>query len=108
MYHKKPYRLDCDEGLSVRRRRGRKRARGSRAPMLPLRPKDRWSMESWPKPSALRGGCGYWRSTTTAGARTCFLAGDTSILGERVARELGTLFGCRPQYKRILTAERVS
>ena len=33
MNHKKLYRLYREEGLSVRRRRGRKRARGSRSPM---------------------------------------------------------------------------
>ena len=39
MNHKKLYRLYREEGLSVRRRRGRKRARGSRTPMpVPLRP----------------------------------------------------------------------
>lgn len=37
MNHKKLYRLYREEGLSVRRRRGRKRARGSRTPMpVPL------------------------------------------------------------------------
>ncbi len=33
MNHKKLYRLYREEGLSVKRRRGRKRARGSRTPM---------------------------------------------------------------------------
>ena len=33
MNHKKIYRIYREEGLSVRRRRGRKRARGSRTPM---------------------------------------------------------------------------
>jgi len=42
MNHKKLYRLYREEGLSVRRRRGRKRARGSRTPIpVPLRPNDR-------------------------------------------------------------------
>ena len=46
MNHKKLYRLYREEGLSVRRRRSRKRARGSRTPMpVPLRPNDRWSMD---------------------------------------------------------------
>ena len=46
MNHKKLYRLYREEGLSVRRRQGRKRARGSRTPMpVPLRPNDRWSMD---------------------------------------------------------------
>ena len=40
MNHKKLHRLYGEEGLSMRRRRGRKRTRGSRTPM-PLRPNDR-------------------------------------------------------------------
>ena len=46
MNEKKLYRIYCEEGLSVRRRRGRKRARGSRTPMpVPLRPNQRWSLD---------------------------------------------------------------
>ena len=42
MNDKKLYRLYREEGLSVRRRRGRKRARGTRAPMpIPNRPNAR-------------------------------------------------------------------
>ena len=33
MNHKKLYRIYWEEGLSVKRRRGRKRARGTRTPM---------------------------------------------------------------------------
>ena len=46
MNEKKLYRLYREEGLSVRRRRGRKRARGTRAPMpIPNRPNVRWSLD---------------------------------------------------------------
>jgi putative transposase len=46
MNHKKLYRLYREEGLSVRQRRGRKRARGSRTPVPGARrPGDRWSMD---------------------------------------------------------------
>ena len=42
MNEKKLYRIYREEGLSVRRRRGRKRTRGSRTPMpVPLRPNQR-------------------------------------------------------------------
>ena len=42
MNDKKLYRIYREEGLSVRRRRGRKRARGSRTPMpVPLHPNQR-------------------------------------------------------------------
>jgi putative transposase len=44
--HKKLYRLYTEEKLGVRRRRGRKRARGSRTPMpVALRPGERWSLD---------------------------------------------------------------
>ncbi|CUH38686.1 insertion element IS2 transposase InsD [Jannaschia seosinensis] len=46
MNHKKLYRLYREEGLSVKRRRGRKRARGSRTPMPEAaRPNARWSLD---------------------------------------------------------------
>ena len=46
MNPKKRYRLYSEEGLSVKRRRGRKRARGSRSPMPEAtRPNQRWSLD---------------------------------------------------------------
>jgi putative transposase len=46
MNHKKLYRLYREEGLAVRRRRGRKRATGTRAPAaLPLALNQRWSLD---------------------------------------------------------------
>ena len=46
MNHKKLYRIYREEGLSVKRRRGRKRARGSRTPMpTAARPNARWSLD---------------------------------------------------------------
>src|SRR5271155_6125019 len=44
--HKKLYRMYREERLMVRRRRGRKRALGTRAPMtLPIRINQRWSLD---------------------------------------------------------------
>ena len=44
--HKKLFRLYREEKLAVRRRGGRKRAIGTRAPMLvPAAPNDRWSLD---------------------------------------------------------------
>ncbi len=52
--HKKLFRLDREEKLSVRRRGGRKRAIGTRAPMLvPLRPNERWSVDPRVKPDGM-------------------------------------------------------
>ncbi|GAA6174585.1 hypothetical protein NBRC116593_05040 [Sulfitobacter pacificus] len=46
MTHKKLYRLYTEEKLGVRRRRGRKQARGSQTPMsVALRPGERWSLD---------------------------------------------------------------
>src|SRR3546814_15600956 len=44
--HKKVFRLYREEGLAVRRRRGRKRALGTRRPMLlPEAANERWSLD---------------------------------------------------------------
>src|SRR5437879_9526137 len=44
--HKKLFRLYREEKLAVRRRGGRKRAIGTRAPMLvPIAPNERWSLD---------------------------------------------------------------
>ena len=46
MNHKKLYRIYREEGLSVKRRRGRKRARGTRAPMpAAALANARWSLD---------------------------------------------------------------
>ncbi len=46
MNRKKLFPLYTEEGLSVRRRRGRKRATGTRAPMaIPQGPNQRWSLD---------------------------------------------------------------
>ena len=92
MNHKKLYRLYREEGLSVRRRRGRKRARGSRTPMpLPLRPGVRWSMDFV---SDTFGASRKFRilaiNDDCCRENLCLVA-DTSISGARVARELDTL-----------------
>ena len=92
MNHKKLYRLYSEEGLSVCRRRGRKRARGSRTPMpVPLRPGDRWSMDFV---SDTFGASRKFRilaiNDDCCRENLCLVA-DTSIGGARVARELDTL-----------------
>ncbi len=44
--HKRLFRLYREERLTVRRRGGRKRAMGTRAPIaIPLAPNDRWSLD---------------------------------------------------------------
>lgn len=92
MNAKKLYRIYREEGLSVRRRRGRKRARGSRTPMpVPLRPNQRWSLDFL---SDTFGACRRFRilavNDDCSRENLCLIA-DTSLSGGRVARELDAL-----------------
>ena len=90
--HKRLFRLYREERLKVRRRGSRKRAIGTRAPMLiPLRPNERWSLD-------------FVSDQFTDGRRfriltivddctreNLALIADTSLSGTRVARELDRL-----------------
>jgi len=92
MNHKKLYRLYRDEGLSVKRRRGRKRARGTRIPMpVPVQPNARWSMDFL---SDTFGASRRFRilavNDDCCRENLCLIA-DTSISGARVTRELDAL-----------------
>jgi len=76
----------------VRRRRGRKRARGSRTPTpVPLRPNQRWSLDFL---SDTFGDCRKFRilavNDDCCRENLC-LVPDASISGARVARELDAL-----------------
>jgi putative transposase len=96
MNHKKLRRLYAAERLQVRRRGGRKRALGTRAPMtLPQAPNQRWSLD-------------FVSDTFTDSRRFRILAvvddftreclclvADTSLSGSRVARELDTVIAER-------------
>jgi putative transposase len=96
MNHKKLRRLYAAERLQVRRRGGRKRALGTRAPMtLPQGPNQRWSLD-------------FVSDTFTDSRRFRILAvvddftreclclvADTSLSGIRVARELDTVIAER-------------
>ena len=92
MNHKRRYRPYREEGLSVRRRRGRKRARGSRTPMpLPRRPGERWSMDFVSDTfGASRKSRILEINDDCCRENLCPAAGP-SISGARVARELDPL-----------------
>ena len=86
------YRLYREEGLTVRKRRARRRAVGARAPILvEARPNARWSLDFVHDQFA----CGRrFRILNIVDdvTRECLAAiPDTSISGRRVARELTTL-----------------
>ncbi len=92
MNHKRLYRIYREEGLSVTRRRGRKRARGTRTPMPEAaRPNARWSLDFL---SDSFGASRKFRILAVIDdccrENLCLMA-DTSISGARVARELDAL-----------------
>ena len=90
------YRLYREEGLTVRKRRARRRAVGTRAPIpIEARPNARWSLDFVHDQFA----CGRrFRILNIVDdvTRECLAAlPDTSISGKRVARELTTLIAKR-------------
>jgi putative transposase len=102
---KQLYRIYREEGLTVRKRGGRKRAIGTRAPMaIPQGPNQRWSLD------ARHGLSDQWRSHGSMSdslsdgrrfrvlcviddfSRECLACvADTSLSGQRVARELDNI-----------------
>ena len=94
--HKKLRRLYAEERLQVRRRGGRKRALGTRAPMtIPERANQRWSLDFV---SDSLADARRFRILTVVDdhTRECLgLVADTSLSGKRVARELDTIIALR-------------
>jgi putative transposase len=89
MNEKKLYRIYREEGLSVRRRRGRKRARGSRTPMpVPLRPNQRWSLDFVSDTFGASRKFRILAVNDDCTRQNLGLIADTSLSGARVAREL--------------------
>jgi putative transposase len=94
--HKKFRRIYREEKLQVRRRGGRKRALGTRRPMVvPNGPNQRWSLDF--VSDALTDGHRF-RILTVVGDHTrenLALVADTSLSGLRVTRELDRLIAAR-------------
>ena len=93
---KKTERLYREEGLSVRRRRGRKRATGTRAPLLlPALPNMRWSID-FVHDQLASGRRFRILNVVDDVTKECLAAVvDPSISGKRVARELTALVARR-------------
>ena len=94
--HKKLFRLYREEGLAVRRRRGRKRALGTRKPtIVPRRPGERWSLDfvsdSLAEGRKFRALCIVDDFSREALA----IVADFSLSGVRVVRELDRLLSLR-------------
>jgi putative transposase len=94
--HKKLRRLYGEECLQVRRRGGRKRALGTRAPMaLPQGPNQRWSLD-FVSDMLIDGRRFRILAVVDDFTRECLcLVADTSLPGLRVARELDLLVARR-------------
>ena len=87
--HKKLRRIYKEEGLTVRKRGGRKRAVGTRAPIaVPSRVNERWSLD-FVSDSFMDGRRFRMLCVVDDHSRECLaLVADTSIGGHRLAREL--------------------
>ena len=94
--NKKRVQLYREEKLTVRRRGGRKRAVGTRAPIdVPMRPNERWSLDFV---SDQMTDSRRFRILAVIDdcTRECLtLVPDTSLSGSRVARELDAIIGQR-------------
>lgn len=105
--HKKLFRLYREERLTVRKRGGRKRAIGTRAPMLiPTAANDRWSLDFV---SDQLTDDRRFRILTVVDycTRECLvLVTDTSLSGLRVARELDRIIEARGKPKKIVSDNR--
>lgn len=93
---KKLYRIYREEGLTVRKRGGRKRALGTRTPMaIPQGPNQRWSLD-FVSDSLSCGRRFRILNVIDDFSRECLAAVvDTSLSGERVARELDRIADMR-------------
>ena len=102
--HKRLFRLYREERLMVRRRGGRKRALGTRAPMLvPQQPNERWSLD-FVADQFIDGRRMRILVVVDDCTRECLaLIPDTSISGIRVARELDRLVADRGKPKMIVS-----
>jgi putative transposase len=85
-----------EENLLVRRRRGRRRAMGTRAPMtLPQGPNQRWSLD-FVSDTLISGRRIRILAVVDDFTRECLaLVADTSLSGTRVARELDAIIAAK-------------
>ena len=102
--HKRLFRLYREERLMVRRRGGRKRALGTRAPIVvPRLANERWSLD-FVADQFLDGRRMRILVVVDDCTRECLaLVADTSISGTRVARELDRLLAERGKPKTIVS-----
>jgi putative transposase len=107
--HKRLYRVYTEEGLTVRKRGGRKRALGTRAPMtVPLASNQRWSLDF--ASDVLDDGRRFRVLVIVDDfSRECLaLVADGSFSGRRVARELDRIVEVRGLPLQIVSDNRPS
>ena len=98
--HKKVRRIYVEEKLQVRRRGGRKRALGTRKPMvLPDGPNQRWSLDFVSDALRFR----ILAVVDDFSRENLVLVADTSLSGHRVARELDKVIAERGMPKTIVS-----
>lgn len=102
--HKKLFRLYREEKLTVRKRGGRKRAIGTRAPMMiPTKSNDRWSLD-FVSDQFTDGRRFRVLTVVDDCTRECLgLVADTSLSGLRVARELDRIIKERGRPRMIVS-----
>lgn len=102
--HKKLYRIYREEKLVVRKRGGRKRALGCRAPMvLPGGRNERWSLD-FVSDAVADGRRFRILAIVDDFTRECLaLVADTSLSGARVARELDAVIAARGPPKTVVS-----
>lgn len=102
--HKKIFRIYREEGLAVRRRRGRKRALGTRRPIIvPDQPNQRWSLDF--VSDVLADGRRF-RSLCVVddfSREALAIVPDISLSGLRVARELDRIISYRGKPNMIVS-----
>ncbi len=93
---KRVQRIYREEKLTVRRRGGRKRAIGTRAPLdVPRQANERWSLDFVSDQMTDGRRSASWRWSTTPRASAWHWCADTSLSGARVARELDAIVAWR-------------
>jgi putative transposase len=101
---KKVRRLYAEERLQVRRRKGRKKASGTRAPLvIPQAPDQRWSLDFVSDVFAFGRRFRVLAVIDDFSAECLCLVADTSISGFRVGRELDRVIATRKRPAMIVS-----
>ena len=101
---KRVQRLYREEGLTVRKRRGHKRATGTRAPLLTVaRPNARWSVDFVHDQRADGRRLRIFNLLDDVTKECLAAVVDTSISGKRVARELAAVVARRGKPELIVS-----